>query len=179
MMRKREKEGHQLSSLVFQTREDNKVWKARGDWKDRRRREFLRKSAREGKEDNAREVPRESYGRAEPREEEQKRDKRQRDGHWQWENEYGEKGDRDSEVKAREEGERRAEEGGGRYSERSYRNTDNHPREDIRTCRSGPNSEIFDEFAREITMKASRPAIRGKPVGGRRPLPESEPSDVL
>lgn len=57
-------------------------------------------------------------------------------------------------------------------------NTDGHPREDIRT-RSGPNSEIFDEFAREITMKASlvllyslrevrRRCCRSSATGGRK-----------
>lgn len=50
-----------------------------------------------------------------------------------------------------------------------YTNTDSHPTEDIRTRRAEPNLEIFDEFAREITMKASRPAVREEPVGSRFP----------
>lgn len=55
-----------------------------------------------------------------------------------------------------------------KYSGRPYTNTDSRPRENIRTRRSGPNAEIFDEFAREITMKASRLAVREEPAGGRR-----------
>lgn len=55
-------------------------------------------------------------------------------------------------------------------------NTDSHPTEDIRIRRSGPSSEIFDEFAREITMKASRPAVREGPVRRRPSVP---PRDVL
>lgn len=146
-------------------REDGKVWKARGDLEDERR-EFLRKSAEKGWQRRQRyEKRRRGNERSSTRGLRMNRvlgRKKRREIRDKETNNDNEK----TSMTKKEVG-KRSRRKRKKYSGRSYTNTDSHPREDIRIRRSGPNSEIFDEFAREITMKASRPDVREEPVVGR------------